>query len=372
MASFDPSTFNSTNFLGDLMNEPDADQRMALLANQLGVMIAHSALVQSQLLNTQNDLAQAHAQISALPPVSSMTTKASKKVDVFSDPGTFHGEINKFDEWWLKIQTWLRLNKDVVPEKSYDAVVAVLSRMGGQRGTTFSTTRLEQGTAYKWDQLVIDIEKQFRPTARPDWALEKLWNHKQTESIRAFDFADMFRKYFRESGISGSHAINILEQNILPEIRDQIIRNGDRETADVEAYLEHVTDVGEDRELMKFLRKRRSGHSAPSAFSGFHRYQSASKPQRDPNAMDIDALHHDYEPEEECEEIDAINRKPPRKRFNGCFNCGGTGHFGKECSKPSTRCKECNWSRGDHKKICSRYRQVKVADSDDKGKAKAT
>jgi hypothetical protein len=34
MASFDPSTFNSTNFLGDLMNEPDADQRMALLANQ--------------------------------------------------------------------------------------------------------------------------------------------------------------------------------------------------------------------------------------------------------------------------------------------------------------------------------------------------
>ena len=64
-----------------------------------------------------------------------LTSGTSKKVEVFANPGNFNGEISHFEEWWLKMKTWLNIDQATIPPKSYDAIVAVLSRMKQKAGT---------------------------------------------------------------------------------------------------------------------------------------------------------------------------------------------------------------------------------------------
>ena len=119
------------------------------------------------------------------------------------------------------MKTWLNINQLTIPPKSNDAVVAVLSRMK-QKAGTFSAQRLEKGQTYTWSKLEVDIVKQYRPTARPDWARQKLWKLKQGNTLSC-DYVNLFTKHFKDAGIGHSHAIDSLEQNMNAEIRDQII-----------------------------------------------------------------------------------------------------------------------------------------------------
>jgi hypothetical protein len=157
------------------------------------------------------------------------------------------------------------------------------------------------------------------------------------------------------------------------EICDQIVREGKRSSTDVHVYLEAVRTIGETMETMNFLRKGRTGFF-PIAGSSSSRFQS-SRPARDSNAMDIDALNESWSDSDDEEHIDAFSKGKPAKRFTGCFNCGAEGHLSKDCSRPSTKCRECNWSRGDHKKTCSKFRKIRAVKEEtprEKGKGKAT
>jgi hypothetical protein len=157
------------------------------------------------------------------------------------------------------------------------------------------------------------------------------------------------------------------------KIRDQIVREGKRSSTDVHVYLEAVRTIGETMETMNFLRKGRTGFF-PIASSSSSRFQ-ANRPAHDSNSMDIDALNESWSDSDDKEHIDAFSKGKPAKCFTGCFNCGTDGHLGKDCSRPSTKCRECNWSRGDHKKTCSKFRKIRAVEEEtpkEKGKGKAT
>jgi hypothetical protein len=126
--------------------------------------------------------AQAQAQAQPGTLGAAPTSGTSKKVDVFTDPGNFSGEINHFEEWWLKMKTWLNINQQTIPARSYDTVVSVLSHMK-QNAETFSAQQLEKGIAYTWAELETDIVKQYHLTARPNWARHKVWSLKQGNTL---------------------------------------------------------------------------------------------------------------------------------------------------------------------------------------------
>ena len=155
------------------------------------------------------------------------------------------------------------------------------------------------------------------------------------------------------------------------EIRDQIIQEGKRSSTDVYAYLELVCTIGEMMETMNFLCKGRTGFF-PMTSSSSHFQSQRTTP--DLNIMDIGAVNESWDESEDEEHIDAFS-KGKTKCFTRCFNCGADGHLSKDYSRPLTKCWECNWSRGDHKKTCSKSRKIRATKEDtpkDKGKDKAT
>jgi hypothetical protein len=226
-----------------------------------------------------------------------------------------------------------------------------------QKATTFSTQRLEKGIAYTWAELETDIVKQYCPMARPDWVRPKLWSLKQGNT-HSCDYVNLFTKYFKDAEISHSHAIDILEQNMNAKIHDQIVQEGKRSSTNIHIYLEAVRTIGEIMETMNFLRKGRIGFF-PIAGSSSSQFQS-SQPAQDSYAMDIDALNESWSDSDDEEHIDAFSKGKSVKLFTGCFNCGTDGYLGKEYSRPSTKCRECNWSQGDHKKTCSKFRKIRA------------
>src|SRR6266702_1128265 len=181
--SFNPCQFNSNIFLADLQNAGDPDAQLAMITTQLGLMMTYTMTI-------ENNLAQANAQLNAIP-TTAPTSRRTGKVEVFANPSGFKGEINKFEEWWLKLQTYISVNPVTIPNQSYEAVVTVLSQMEGPRAGTFTAARLAQGRAYSWANLENKITRLFWPIMKPEWALKKLWESRQGNT-RSHNFTDNF------------------------------------------------------------------------------------------------------------------------------------------------------------------------------------
>jgi hypothetical protein len=261
MAAYNPRNFDLGQFMNDLFQQQDLANQLQFLGNHLQVINSYAAAMEQELTQVTAIATAAQAQVQAQPGTlgAAPTSGTSKKVEVFAKPGNFSGEINHFEEWWLKMKTWLNINQQTIPARSYDTVVSVLSHMK-QKARTFSTQRLEKGIAYTWAELETDIVKQYRPTARPNWARRKLWPLKQG-NMHSCNDVDLFTKYFKDAEIGHSHAIDILEQNMNAKIHDQIVQEGKISSTDVHVYLEAVRTIGETMETMNFLRKGRTRFS---------------------------------------------------------------------------------------------------------------
>ena len=98
--------------------------------------------------------------------------------------------------------------------------------------------------------------------------------------------------------------------------------------------------IGEMMETMNFLHK---GRTSFFPITGSLSHFQSQRAIPDPNAMDISAVNEGWDESKDEEHIDAFS-KGKAKCFTGCFNCGADGHLSKDCSRPSIKCCECNWS----------------------------
>ena len=157
-----------------------------------------------------------------------------------------------------------------------------------------------------------------------------------------------FQTYSQAAQLNQGQLVDIIEQNIDPSIIRKIIKEDTRPT-DPAVYLDKVWKIRQKRQLTRFL-----------GIAG-----SSSRTQ-DLDAMDISTLDAAEDEESEAE-IDAFTKGKARaktpnrnKKPLSCFNCGKPGHMAKECKVPSTRCSECNWSRGGHKPRCSKGSRIRA------------
>jgi hypothetical protein len=117
MAAYNPHNFDLGQFMNDLFQQPDLTNQLQFLGNHLQVINSYAAGVELELTRVTAITIAAQAQVQAQPRTleAAPTSGTSKKVEVFADPGNVSGEINDFEEWWLKMKTWLNINQQTIP-----------------------------------------------------------------------------------------------------------------------------------------------------------------------------------------------------------------------------------------------------------------
>ena len=145
-----------------------------------------------------------------------------------------------------------------------------------------------------------------------------------------------FENYALLADYDDTRQIELLEQNTDKEIVSCLILEKGRYTF-LDTFKADHWQAGACKQLLTFIQKETVEWVK----------------QKDPNAMDIDAV------------------KPGGK--NNCFNCQQEGHFSKDYPKPKLQCPECHFFRGGHQKACSKRgkgkgngRQVRSTETEDK------
>jgi hypothetical protein len=113
MAAYNPRNFDLSQFMNDLFQQPDLTNQLQFLGSHLQVINSYAAGLEIELTRVTAIATTAQAQPGTLG--AAPTSGTSKKVEVFADPGNFSGEINHFEEWWLKMKTWLNINQQTIP-----------------------------------------------------------------------------------------------------------------------------------------------------------------------------------------------------------------------------------------------------------------
>ena len=129
----------------------------------------------------------------------STSTSYSKKVEIFTDSGEYDGSRMKFEEWWVKAQAWLKVNKHAILAGSQDAVGVILSWFKGLKTGHFTQVCFTQATQgiYEWDHLVCDVEELFQKKA-----------------------------LYLQAEVNDSHAVELLERNTMPGMIARIFQEG--------------------------------------------------------------------------------------------------------------------------------------------------
>src|SRR5271168_1715409 len=134
-------------------------------------MTSPSPITMEQMVSTlQTQLASLQEQLNEQEhPV----RKIDKRIQVIADPGSYEGEKAKFQEWWTKIQVWVKANWSAF-DSDFELASAIWSRMKGPTAGRYAETRMAEclnSTIWpSWDILKREVENLFQPATELDWA----------------------------------------------------------------------------------------------------------------------------------------------------------------------------------------------------------
>ena len=278
------------------------------------------------------------------------------KVEIFQDPRSYDGSASKFEEWWMKMNTWLECHLKQFQEKDEQGhdvptlkpcMYAILSRLKGSKGSHYAEMELKKLANGKslhryWELFAVEIEGVFRPQLQKDWARSMLKKHKQTDNMSMVAFIAEFMKLKYYANTEDREAIGLLEDNVHPRIRYQLFSTS-RRSANYDATLMAIKEIGTNLEAYRMYAK--SGQEAGPSRTVNQAETTELGPG--PETDDIGALSWDSKKK--------TKGKGPLPQSNKCFNCGEEGHGIKDCRKLKNPCRECKFHGGGHRCDCSKY-----------------
>ena len=285
-------------------------------------------------------------------------TGGGTKVEIFQDPGSYDGLASKFEEWWMKINTWLECHPKQFQEKDAQGhdvptlkpqMYAVLSQLKGSKGAHYAKMELRKLADGKslhryWELFTMEIKGVFRPQLQQDWACNALKKLKQTDNMSTVAFIVEFMKLKYYAKTDDGAAIRYLEDNIHSCIHYQLFSTG-RRSNDYNATLTIIKEIGTNLEA--YCMYAHAGQEAGPSKT-LNQVESVEIRLRPEAEEDVSTLLWD-----EKKKGKGKGNAPPRN--NKCFNCGTEGHGIKDCQKPKNQCGKCKFHGGGHRTNCSKY-----------------
>ena len=255
------------------------------------------------------------------------------KVEIFQDPRTYDGLASKFEEWWMKMNMWLKCHLKQFQEKDTQGhnvptlkprMYAVLSRLKGSKGAHYVEMELKKLTDGKslhqyWELFTMEIEGVFRPQLQQDWACNTLKKLKQTNNMSTVAFIAEFMKLKYYAKTDDGMAIGYLEDNVHPRIHYQLFSTG-RRSNDYNITLTAIKEIGANLE----------------AYCMYSYTGQEAGPSKTLNQIELAEIRLGPGIEEDVGAFSWDEKKKGKGKGNipqnnKCFNCGIEGHGIKDC-----------------------------------------
>ena len=157
-------------------------------------------------------------------------TGGPSKVEIFQDPRSYDGLASKFEEWWMKMNTWLECHPKQFAERDplgnevlalKPRMYAVLSQLKGTKGAHYAEMELKKlmdgkSLHYYWELFTTEIEGLFCPMLQQDWAQQALKKLKQTDNMSTVAFIAKFMKLKYYAKTNDHAVVGLLKDNVHP------------------------------------------------------------------------------------------------------------------------------------------------------------
>ena len=235
-----------------------------------------------------------------------------------SPPKPFTGKRDELDSFLQDVYLYLEVNSSIY-DNDKKKIAYVLSFMndgdakawkGQFLNDAMKDSGLNLGT---WGQFKIDLKKAFQPFDAPGDALEELTNLKMNNSSIE-DHIAHFKILLAKSKVpeTSPSAIDYFRRTLNVPLQRKILELP-VQPKDLTEWYDWASRLDNNFRRMQRILGRPSGKGKPEPT----RRWTFQRKEKDPNAMDIDAL--------------TLDKRTDYMKKGLCFGCGKPGHLNKDC-----------------------------------------
>jgi len=167
---------------------------------------------------------QTDTEMSVAPAaVASKNVQAGLPKSMVLDPGWFDGDRSKFENWWRRIQLFLKSNR---VNGTDDKITTILAHLRGGVAGIYAQKKLnefdEDNDTQDWEEFIKEFKTTFSNKSKAADAEWKIETFKQGKRNTA-DFMIEFEALATKADTDELHAIFLLKKNVQQDIIKMIL-----------------------------------------------------------------------------------------------------------------------------------------------------